>query len=228
MILPRSAFFVLVVLLGFLTSSTFYFYNKSRSVLKTKNQGTATFQADLPQLTGSAQSQKVDQLTKPAESRGRLSFPVNTYTVASNDTLFGIAAKFDINWQLLKKANGVVNEDLVQTGNVLVIPRLEPTSDSYRINFDLNEDRASELNRDLRDKNENPLYSPIEVAKKDAVPYFNIATDNEFTLLEQDDGRGSALVQAKNADSTNVVGLFQPKTKGKKGFWAVLYVETRQ
>lgn len=227
MILPRSALLVMVLIIGFLTSSTVYFYAKTRSSENKKNSSEVTFGAELPQLTASQSSQKVDELTKPAASKGRLSYPVNVYTVEAKETLFGIGTKFGIDWKLIKLANGITNENLIQTGYTLVVPRIEVTTDLYRVNFQIDEDQASQLNRDLRDKTGDPLFNPIEVSKKNAVPYFGITAENEFTLLEQDESRGTALVQVKTADNSIVVGLYQPKEKGKNGFWAVLYIELR-
>ena len=223
---PPALVLVTVLLLGFLFSSTVYFYSKSRPSAKSTGDKTA-FSGDLPQLTASETSKKVDELTKPADPKGRLSYPANVYTVETKETLFGIGSKFGIDWKLIKLANGITNENLIQTGYTLVVPRVETTTDMYRVNFKIDEDKASELNRELRDKGSDPLFNPVEVAKKDAVTYFGITAEDEFTLLEQDESRGTALVQAKNSNASTVVGLYQPKEKGKKGFWAVLYVELR-
>ncbi|MDO8650140.1 MAG: LysM domain-containing protein [Candidatus Berkelbacteria bacterium] len=223
---PPALVLVTVLLLGFLFSSTVYFYSKSRPSAKNTGDKTA-FSGDLPQLTASETSKKVDELTKPADPKGRLSYPANVYTVETKETLFGIGSKFGIDWKLIKLANGITNENLIQTGYTLVVPRVETTTDMYRVNFKIDEDKASELNRELRDKGSDSLFNPVDVAKKDAVPYFGITAEDEFTLLEQDESRGTALVQAKNSNASTVVGLYQPKEKGKKGFWAVLYVELR-
>lgn len=223
---PPALVLVTVLLLGFLFSSTVYFYSKSRPSAKSTGDKTA-FSGDLPQLTASETSKKVDELTKPADPKGRLSYPANVYTVETKETLFGIGSKFGIDWKLIKLANGITNENLIQTGYTLVVPRVETTTDMYRVNFKIDEDKASELNRELRDKGSDTLSNPVDVAKKDAVPYFGITAEDEFTLLEQDESRGTALVQAKNSNASTVVGLYQPKEKGKKGFWAVLYVELR-
>ena len=227
MILPRSALLALVLIIGFLTSSTLYFYAKSSDAATKKSSNEATFDADLPQLTASQSSQKVDELTKPALSKGRLSYPKNVYTVEAKETLFGIGAKFGIDWKLIKLTNGITNENLIQAGYTLVIPRIEVTTDLYRVNFQVDEDQASALNRDLRDTTDDPLFDPVEVAKRNAVPYFGVLAESEFTLLERDESRGTALVQAKTIDNSIVVGLFQPKEKGKNGFWVVLYIELR-
>ncbi|MCR4277488.1 MAG: LysM peptidoglycan-binding domain-containing protein [Candidatus Berkelbacteria bacterium] len=223
---PPALVLVTVLIIGFLLSSSVYFYTKSRPSTKS-NSDKSTFSGDLPQLTASESSKKVDELTKPADSKGRLSYPKNVYTVETKETLFGIGTKFGIDWKLIKLANGITNENLIQTGYTLVIPRVEPTTDMYRVNFKIDEDKASALNRDLHDKSSDPLFNPLEVAKKDAVPYFGLTAEDEFTLLEQDESSGTALVQAKNTNASTVVGLYQPKEKGKKGFWAVLYVELR-
>lgn len=223
---PPALLLFTVLIIGFLFSSSVYFYAKSRPSTKSGSD-KSTFSGDLPQLTASETSKKVDELTKPADSKGRLSYPANVYTVETKETLFGIGTKFGIDWKLIKLANGITNENLIQSGYTLVIPKVEPTTDMYRVNFKIDEDKASALNRDLHDKSSDPSFNPVEIAKKDAVPYFGITAEDEFTLLEQDESRGTALVQAKNINASTVVGLYQPKEKGKKGFWAVLYVEIR-
>lgn len=223
---PPSLVLVTVLIIGFLFSSSVYFYSKSRPSTKSGSD-KSTFSGDLPTLTASETTKKVDELTKPADPKGRLSYPANVYTVETKETLYGIGAKFGTDWKLIKLANGITNENLIQTGYTLVIPRVESTTDMYRVNFKLDEDKASALNRDLHDKSSDSSFNPVEVAKGDAVPYFGLTSEDEFTLLEQDESRGTALVQAKNANASTVVGLYQPKEKGKKGFWAVLYVELR-
>lgn len=223
--LPPAVLFGIVLLIGFLTSSTVYFYNKSHVSSSGKSLTGATFQADLPTIKPSESAQKVDELTKPAEPKGRLSYPANVYLVAAKESLSSIGTKFGISWQLIKLANGVVNENAIQAAYPLAIPKLDQSSDLYRLTFQLNDDLASQMNHNLQNQTDDPAFSPVEVAKKSAVPYFGITTTDEFTLLEQNDSNATALVQAKNGDSSNVVGLYQPKTKGKHGLWAVLYIE---
>ncbi len=133
-----------------------------------------------------------------------------------------------MDWQLIVLANGLENENVVQTGKQLVIPKLSNETDYYRVVFTLNEDLASEKNRELRDVETSEEFDPIQVAKSDAIPYFGITETDEFTLLEQDNSRGTALVLAKNGSIENVVGLFQPKQKGERGFWSILYIESHE
>ncbi|KKU42876.1 MAG: hypothetical protein UX60_C0044G0002 [Berkelbacteria bacterium GW2011_GWA2_46_7] len=225
--IPTAVILVTILCLGFLFSSTTYFYNKSRLISSKKNNNQSVFSGEIPQLTASQTSKIVDEQTKPADPKGRLSYPKNVYTVETKETLFGIGVKFGIDWKLIKLANSITNENLIQSGYTLVIPRNESTTDMYRVTFAINEDKASELNRELREKSNDPNFNPVEVARRDAIPYFGLTSQDEFTLLEQDDSRATALVQAKNGTNSTVVGLYQPKERGKKGFWAVLYVELR-
>lgn len=224
---PLPVIVLLILLIGFLTSSTVFFYFKTNPIGKNKNVEQAKFDSQIPVLSGSESAKKVDELTVPATPKGRLSFPANVYTVAPKESLVVIAAKFGIDWQLIKEANGISNENLIQAGFTLVIPKLNQNSDLYRIEFKLNEDKASELNSTLRGKESDPQFDPVAVAKDIAVPYFGITSQDEFSLIEEDLSNGTALVAAKNAESSRVIGLFQPKEKGKKGIWAVLYVEKR-
>ena len=214
-----------VIIFGFLTGSSLYFYNKSRPNEAAKTSNTQTFSGDIPTTGGSVQPDAVDKLTKPADSRGRVTFPANVYTVKKGETLFAIGAKFAIDWQLIVLANGLENENVVQSGKQLVIPKLSNETDYYRIIFTADADNASELNRQLRDQAESEHYNPILVAKRDAIPYFGISESDDFSLVEQDNSRGTALVKAIAADRINVIGLYQPKQKGEKGFWSILYIE---
>lgn len=225
MTLPPAAIFLIILIFGFLTSSTLYFYNKSQVSTDKKTAAETTFVADVPEPTSAESAKRVDELTKPAEPRGRLTYPANVYLVQPKETLFAIGTKFGIGWQLIKSANGVTNENLIQADFPLVIPKLDSRSDYFRVNFVVNEDKASELNRELRDQESSPLFSSLEVAKTTAVPYFGVAITDSFSILEEDLANGTALIEAKNEAFTNVIGLIQPKEKGKRGFWGVLYVE---
>jgi LysM repeat protein len=219
------AVFVVLIVFGFLTGSTLYFYNKNNPDEK-KGDQAATFQADnLPE--GSDVSSKVDELTVPAEPKGRLSYPSNVYKVQPRESLFAIGEKMGISWQVIKAANGLKDENLIQADYPLVIPKLSGETDYYRVNFTINEVRAAELNKELRDASESEWYNPIDVAKKAAVPYFNTDEGDEWRLVEADYANGRALVESKAEGRLNYVGLIQPKTKGQKGLWAVLYIEDR-
>jgi len=224
--LPLGAFLTIILIFGFLTGSTLFFYNKSRVVTASKSTNSTTFQGDIPQATAE-QPSPIDELTKPAEPKGRLSYPANTYVVQPKETLFAIGAKMTVSWQTIKLANGLTNENSIQAGNVLIIPKVSSQTERYRINFLLNEGVATDLTIALRDKTDDDAFDPIKVAKRDALIYFGVKIEDEFTLLDSDLNQGTALVQVKGTVEKNLVGLIQPRNKGKNGFWAVLYIEHR-
>ena len=222
--IPLGVVITIIVVFGFLTGSSLYFYGKANPPTE-KNDNAEQFSAEIPAVNSSTQSSKVDELTAPAEIKGRVTYPTNVYTINKGETLFGIGAKFEIDWKLIVLANGLESENVVQTGAKLVIPKLSHETDYYRINFSLDENNASIQNRDLRGVDESDKYDPLLVAKELAVPYFSISDTDDFSLLEQNNSLGTALVRATKAEKENVIGLFQPKQKGDKGFWAILYIE---
>ncbi len=222
---PVTMFAVLIVF-GFLSGSTFYFYNRSSSETEAKKSADATFQAET--LPGdSEQPSKVDSLTVPAEPKGRLSYPANTYKVQPKESLYAIGEKMGVSWLIVKAANGLKDENLIQADFPLVIPKLSKETDYYRVNFLINEERASELNRELRDQDKSDWYDPALVAKANVEPYFNANENDNFRLVEADYSKGTALVEAKTDTRVVYVGLIQPKTKGQRGMWALYYVEDR-
>lgn len=222
--IPLSVIVVVIIVFGFLTGSSLYFFNKNTPP-KEKNTASEQFSADIPSSDNSPQANKVDELTKPADVKGRVTYPSNVYTIGKGETLFGIGAKFDIDWKLIMLANDLKNENVVQSGKKIVIPKLSHETDYYRINFSLDADNASTLNRELRAVEESDHYDPTKVAMNLAVSYFSILETDKYTLLEQDVSRGTALVEILSAKKKNVVGLFQPKQKGERGFWTILYIE---
>ena len=91
----------------------------------------------------------------------------------------------------------------------------------------INESRATDLNQELREKESDDNFEAKFVAKRDALSYFKIKENDEFTLVEEDLSKGTALIKAEGVETLNYIGLIQPRVMGKKGFWAVLYVEQR-
>jgi|GEM_PF-1499516 len=218
---------VVLVLFGFLSGSTIYFYRKSVASPAAKNDKNPTFQAG--ELPGEKENQpdKVDTQTVPAEPKGRLSYPANVYKVQPRESLFAIGEKMGVSWLIIKAANGLKDENVIQADHPLAIPKLSRETDYYRVNFLINEEKAAELNRELRSQDKSEWYDPISVVKKTAVPYFNLAVDDQMKLVEADYSKGTALVEAKAEGRVNYIGLIQPKTKGQKGLWALYYVENR-
>jgi LysM repeat protein len=218
--------FVVLIVFGFLSGSTLYFYNRSSAETESKKSGEATFQSEtLPNQND--QPTAVDTLTVAAEPRGRLSYPANTYKVQPKESLFAIGEKMGVSWLIVKAANGIKDENLIQADFPLVIPKLSKETDYYRVNFLINEEKASELNRELRETDKSEWFDPVQVAKTHVEPYFNTTEADSFRLVEADNSKGTALVEAKTDTRLVYIGLVQPKTKGEKGLWALYYVEDR-
>lgn len=227
MSVPVSLLATIVLVFGFLTGSTFYYYNKLR-VLETKSvrQAATGFQAEtngsLPQTpTPSA----LDSLTSPAEPKNRLSYPANSYTVQPKESLAAIGNKMNTPWQLIQRANNLRDENALQAGAVIAIPKKSRLTDYYRVEFLINEERATILNQELRNQEKNDWFDPIAVAKKQAPPYFSLTADDSYSLLESDLSKGQAAVSVTKNDQIFVIGLTQPKIIGTKGLWALLYIE---
>ncbi len=226
MVIPTHVLIAVVVIFGFLTGSSLFFYNKTqKSSDEAKQENAQEFSGDLPQSADPNRETIVDELTEPAQPKGRVTYPAHVYALAQGETLFAVGTKFSIDWQLIVLANGLENENVVQAGKQLVIPKLSTETDYYRVNFLLEDTNASEVNRQVRDGEKQELLDPINVARLQAPPFFGIAETAEFKLLEENVNEGTALVEARSGELVNVIGLFQPKQKGDKGFWAILYIE---
>ncbi len=225
--MPNSplTIFIIIAIFGFLSGSTIYFYNKSKPIVAEK-ENTNSFNAELPQASN--EPSKVDQNTVPGEPKNLLSYPANTYKVQPRESLFAIGEKMGMSWLIIKAANCIRDENLIQADYPLVIPKLSKETDYYRVNFLVNDNRATELNRELRDQQQSEWYDPISVVKKTALTYFGFTDQDQTKLVEADYSKGTALVEAKTEERTNYIGLIQPKTKGQKGLWALYYVESRE
>lgn len=224
-----SLIFIVLIVIGFLTASTAFFYNKSR-VAGDKANNSIAFDGEI-KTSGSdspTETDVIDSLTTPAEPKGRVSYPANTYTVKAGEGLYLVGQKMSLPWTLVQLANGIVNENSVQLGNVLVIPKYYKNTDYYRVNFIINEDIATEVNLTVRDQKDSDYFDPIKVSKNSALTYWGISKDDDFSLLEEDKSRGEAIVIAKKPGVKNIIGLTQPKIKGDNGLWAIVYIEHRE
>jgi len=222
-----SVIAVSLIVIGFLTASTVYFYNKTRSGETAKSVSGNVMSND-SSVASTPTPPKAAEFAKPAEPKGRLSYPAYVYQLQPKESLVAVAAKMEIPWTMIKKANGITDENKIQAGQKLIIPILNNQTDLYRIEFIINEEKAATLNRELRDLESSDLYDPVKVAKSDAINYFSVQATDEYKLVEADLNQGIAYVEAKTVDYTNVIGLIQPKIKGSKGFWAVKYVERKE
>ncbi|HSX42009.1 MAG TPA: LysM domain-containing protein [Candidatus Saccharimonadales bacterium] len=230
MTVPPYVLVIVLIVFGFMTGATLYFYDQSRvaTVNHTSSQ-KATFSGQIPAADApTAQDQALTANTKPDATKGRLSYPTNVYIVQPHETLSAIGAKLQISRALIVKATGLTNENVIQAGYSLVIPALNHDTDYYRVNFTLNETVAADLNLQLRNQSSSDYFDPVKVATKSTVPYFGVTNQDSYTLADQDLSKGTAAVEVKrDGNRIAVVGLFQPKVKGAKGFWAILYIENQ-
>lgn len=224
-----SVVLILILIIGVLAGATFYFYNKSQSPSNSQNQTVANssdFRADLPTATPKATNSKVDQLTKPAQPKGRLSYPANVYRVTDKDTLFSIGETFSLPWLIIKEANSLPNENSIQADMFLAIPKVDERTDLFRINFIVDDAAVTDKNRELHSVDSSEWYDPLAIAKKYALGYFYLADTDTFKLGEANLADGTAAVNVTNKDGKKiVVGLIQPKTRGEKGLWVIYYIE---
>jgi len=215
----------LVLVFGFLSGSTFYFYNKSRTLEQRGENRSSGFQADLTPLEATPSPQPVDTLTTPGEPKNKLSYPAHVYKMPPRQSLASTGDKMQVPWQLIRAANGIQNENVVQADYPMMIPKKNVLTGYYRIEFLINNDKLAELTRETRSVDKSEWFDPINVAKRQAVPYFGLAADNAYSLLEQNDSRATAAVTVKQDEVTILIGLVQPGEKGSRGVWALYYVE---
>lgn len=221
---PGYVVVIVLLLFGFLTGSTLYFYNKTRPVSKTNTQNSTAFNGTIT-TDKSIQPDPVDTLTKPGNPVGVLSYPANTYTVQAGESLFVIAKKLNLTQDLLSAANSITDANSIQAGDLLVIPKLNDSTDYYRLNFIINDQMAVSTLQTLRNQSSSDQFDPVKVAKQVAVGFWGIKSIDTFTLANQDLSKGTAVVTDKLSTYTAVIGLAQPKTTGDKGFWALVYIE---
>lgn len=223
--IPLYGLVILLVVFGFLVSSTIYFYNQTRSSTASQTHNANGFVGPIVKEPASTAPDPVDSLTKPADPRGRLSYPANVYTIGNRETLAVIAAKMNESQKYIINANSFANANSLQAGQVIAVPKLNTTTYYYRLNFIVSESVAEQTIISQRDNFNADLTDPVKVAKNSAVAYFNITNNDTFTLRSEDESKGLATVAVAKPNYTAVIGLTQPKTIGKDGFWAIAYIE---
>ncbi len=89
-------------------------------------------EADLPGIFPTTES--AGQTPSPSPTVAATATPVLTYTVQAGDTLSAIAQEHSVSIEALAEVNNLVNPDVLQVGQVVVIPREDeavvPASDS--------------------------------------------------------------------------------------------------
>ncbi len=69
---------------------------------------------------------KVGQTLQITQGEAKTPTSPTTYTVQAGDNLFRIGLKFGVNWRQIAEANGIVNPNAIQVGQVLKIPESTP------------------------------------------------------------------------------------------------------
>ncbi len=205
-------FIILVGLVAILSSSTSFFFFKTKSLEKNKSSSIAGSIAESSELASQEEDQNAST-AKPVASSERPSSPADTYKVAKDETLFAIAQKFNQTWTEVVAANGLDDANKIMAGQVLIIPQNEV------VNFEVNQEKADKLQK-AADAGKNLFrLSPEETAKLDAAPVYGITSNDQATLKSKDNGE--AVVTIKKEGETYQIKLTQPITKGDKGIWAI-------
>jgi len=210
-------FIILVGLVAILSSSTSFFFLKSRSLEKEKGNS--------PEISGSnieasssvnVTPKSTSETVKTVPTSERPSAPADTYKVQKNETLFEIAQKFNQTWTEIVSANGLNDANKIMAGQTLIIPQNEV------VNFKVNQDKAAELQK-ATDAGKNLFrLSPEETVKFDSPPVYGINNTDQPTLKSKENGE--AIVLVKKEGETFQIKLTQPITKGDKGIWAILSI----
>lgn len=223
---PASVIFASLVVFGFLASLSVYMYLQKTPAEKVSTDTSYSGETNLVN-TNSELNKKITDNTVPAEPRGRLQYPANTYTIKTGDSLFSLGSKLGLPWLLIKEANGLT-ADSVQIGQSLAIPVIDSKTDYYRLVFVIDEAVATAKNLELRNSQNDPTFNAVNQAKSYAVNYFGINETDQFDLLSQDLSKGVAVVRVKKNETLEYyIGMIQPKIIGESGFWAMSYIEKR-
>lgn len=218
---------MILLVFGFLSGTTIYYYYQSQLVSSKKNTTDNSFSGEHPKLQNEL-TNAIEQNTLPAEPRGALTYPANTYAIQPGESLYGIANKFGLTQSIIKDANSITNENRLEAGRKLVIPVVDETTDLYRLKFLLNEISINEYNSRVREVDTDELFDPVQAARKFAAGYFNLKATDDFHLYRTDLSKAESTVEVISSKGDKyIIGLIQPKAKGEKGFWVMVYIEIR-
>jgi len=210
-------FIILVGLVAILSSSTSFFFFKSRSLEKEKTNISEISGSNIEAGLSMEETPKsTSETVKTAPSSERPSAPTDTYEVQKNETLFAIAQKFNQTWAEIVSANGLTDANKIMAGQTLIIPQNEV------VNFEVNQDKADKLQK-AADAGKNLFrFSPEETVKSDAAPVYGINNTDQVALKSK--ANGEAIVIIKKEGETYQIKLTQPITKGDKGIWAIISI----
>lgn len=220
----KVLFYAMVVVIGILAASTAFFYalyaksrNGSSTATATKSSSPSAGATLTANQTPTPTPKVSTAVTRAATEKP--SHANKTYTVQSNDTLFGIAQKQGTTLADLSEANGITDSNKIQAGQVLFIP------ENGQVDFLVDATTATSIQGQV-DQGKTPWrLAPDETARADAPSAYGLKITDSFSVKDRDDNNGKASVQASSADGNFLITLSQPATKGAKGIWAIVSIK---
>lgn len=223
--LRPAVIFIVTLIFGFLLASTIYFYSLSLSPKERQSETISDIYSGVHPEIKNQTNAAIEAATKPAEPKLRLSYPANTYAVQPKESLYSIASKLKITATIIKSANAITDENHLQAGQILTIPVVGDVSNKFRLAFLLNEAAINELSRTLSDTSSSEAFDPVNAAKQASIGYFGLKATNDFQLVSADLSKGEALVKVESELCNCRIGMIQPKGRGEKAIWVMMYIE---
>ncbi len=209
--------FILIVLVITLSTSTTYFFAKSKTLSESSQTTLDSSQLVEPETSPSPTSVS-STTTSVSASTSRLTQPKNLYVVKSGETLQAIAGNFNISYLSLAIANGISEPYNIKIGQNLAIPTLDEKSKKLYIEFTLSQ-KASDIQKKI-ENGQNTFYAdPIQSAQAQSQGYFGFTFDQSFS--EKSKTTEKIILSTKNQNGEFEVELSQPLSKGEKGVWAI-------
>lgn len=245
----------LIILIAGLTVSTSYFYTQSQGKPTAKNtaidtskpldnldpkiEGAETEDIYIKQSEEKTSTENNADLNKkelnsqasndgeqaPLVGKNRASNPEKSHEVKTGETLYPIGLQYNLDWNIIARANGMDNPNDIKTGNIIVIPEYDTDTNKITINYKIDPEKAASLEKNLSLGKERWRQDPIEVAKKESSPCFNIAASDSFSLGSKNEEKGIAQVSVIKNNKGYEIGLIQPITKDVEGFWTITYIK---
>lgn len=220
----KALFATLIFIIGVLALSTGFLYakiaqnNDSASddqIVKTETKKAAPVTNSSPVTTPVNQetSTNTNQPVAATAINDKPFGPIDTYKIVSGDTLSIVAEKVGLSWQTLAKVNGITNPDSLKIGQILALPK------NNQLNFGQVAAKVAELQKQA-DSGKNAFrLLPLDTAKADASPFYNLKTTDSYKLVSSSNGNATVTVTS-GAESYQIT-LVQPGTKGDKGIWVI-------
>lgn len=161
----------------------------------------------------------------------RLATPAETYVVQSGDTLYPIGLKYDLAWERIAEANGLVEPYKLAIGQTLIIPTVDVKEQLFAIRFSTDPTRAQALQKEAEQGKNTWRLDPVATAQAEATGYFGLATTDDFRLGSRDDQKGTAQIVANRLIDGQIssyeISVVQPTTKRSAGIWTLAQIQPK-